>query len=312
LKGNVWRFDLTSSSPGSWAVQSTPIYTTSSGQPITSKLIVASVPATPNARVLVEFGTGQQVPFTTTSAATYSQQQQYLYGVWDWNMTGWNAKLSTQYATMPVSTGAVSGITKLVQQTITSYSGTTDYRTLSSNTICWAGITTTGCSTNNNYGWYLALTTGYANSADVNLPSATQSTTKPTPAVYEQVIYSPVLADGAFVVNTTIPATGSLATCSTTAAGGWTMGIDPASGGSIPFFSSSNISNTTTSNISGLGLSASGSVSTVNSGNNVYVLLQTPPPANCTANCSGNGITVKQVIPNAATGGNRLTWIQRR
>jgi type IV pilus assembly protein PilY1 len=285
-----------------------------SGQPITSKLIVASIPAIPNPRVLVEFGTGQQTPITNVSAATYSQQQQALFGIWDWNFsgsTGWNAKMSTQYAAMPTSTTAVAGTGALVQQTITSYSSSTDYRTVSANPICWAGTITAGCSTNTNYGWYLSLPTGYANPNDVDLPTAVQNTAAPTPAVYEQVIYNPVLVDGAFVVNTTIPPTGSLTTCSTTAAGGWTMGIDPSSGGALStsFFNSTS----TNTSVSGLGTGATGSASAINSGGKFYLLVQTPPaPANCTANCPVGGPTTLQVTPPPGTGGDRITWIERR
>ena len=40
-------------------------------------------------------------------------------------------------------------------------------------------------------------------------------------------------SDGAFIVNTTIPSTSNLATCASSGAGGWTMAINPATGGSF-------------------------------------------------------------------------------
>ena len=46
LLGNVWRFGLTSSNPNSWAVNSTPVFTVPSAQPITTKLQLAIVPQT--------------------------------------------------------------------------------------------------------------------------------------------------------------------------------------------------------------------------------------------------------------------------
>src|ERR1022692_1996968 len=134
LLGNVWRFDLTSQNPSNWAVTkvagtATPIYTTPGGQlqPITTKLVVASVMSTAaNPRVLVEFGTGQQTVFTNTAPATYSTSQQYLIGVWDWNMSAWNSTTSSvKYDTLPGTTtpvapsSALSGLGQLQQQTIT-------------------------------------------------------------------------------------------------------------------------------------------------------------------------------------------------
>ncbi len=42
LHGNVWRFDLTSNNPSNWAAGAAPLFTTQSGQPITSQLLVVS------------------------------------------------------------------------------------------------------------------------------------------------------------------------------------------------------------------------------------------------------------------------------
>jgi type IV pilus assembly protein PilY1 len=310
LSGNVWRFDVTSTDPANWAVQSTPIFTTGSGQPITSKVIVALVPSTPSTRVMVEFGTGQQTQFSNTAGVTYSSTQQYLYGVWDWNLTAWNANNSTQFGALPSSgfpaPSALAGTTFLVPQTITSSSSTTDYRTVSSNPICWAD--TAACSGSRQYGWYLALASGYetgnanSGSVDVNLPTATPSASAPSVPVYEQVIYNPVLAAGAFIVNTTIPSTNSLANCNPTSAGGWTMAIDPATGGAFTksFFNSTTTN--TTQVVNGIALNGTGTPSLVTSGNSTYLVTQT---------VAGNGAIVP-VTPPAGTSGKRLTWTEKR
>ena len=109
LLGNVWRFDLTSTNPTNWAATPNAIFTTPAGQPITSKLIVASVASTANPRVLIEFGTGQITPMTNYSAAQYSTSTQALYGIWDWNMAALNAKSTAQYAALPNGPVALQG-----------------------------------------------------------------------------------------------------------------------------------------------------------------------------------------------------------
>ncbi|MDE2349127.1 MAG: pilus assembly protein PilY [Gammaproteobacteria bacterium] len=319
LQGNVWRFDLTSSDPTQWSVTSNPLYTTPAGQPITTRLSVALVTAGGSRRVMVEFGTGQQTPLSTISPSYYQSSQQALYGIWDWNMGAWNTASTAHYASLPTSTGiaaptaSLSGLSSLQQQTITatydptlvaSASSTTPasayyYRTVSTNAICWAD--TSGCG---QYGWYLNLTTGYANPTDPNGLSTTANTNYPT--VWEQVIFNPVLQAGAFIVNTTIPPTNSLATCAATPAGGWTMALNPATGGAFTssFFGDANHNFLSVNNqsISGIALSGTGSPSFVTQGKLTYMITQT---------VSGTG-AITAVNPQGGTKGTRLTWIEKR
>jgi type IV pilus assembly protein PilY1 len=344
LQGNIWRFDVTSTSAATWA--STPptlVYSTSPSttagndtQPITTKVIVASIASTngasPNPRVLVEFGTGQQTAFTNTSAATYTNAQQAIYGIWDSNLSCWNSLSTVQYATMPsaypsapcttpsyTTTPPVYGTTYLQAQTVLgSYSNNTAacaasvtcteyYRTISSNAICWAdfGQTCTSGQTATQYGWYLNLSAGNANAYDANDLFAS-SAPFANPYVYEQVIFSPTLADGALLINTTIPATTSLRACQSTAAGGWTMAINPATGGAFPnsFFGDANHNFLNINNqiVSGIALGGTGSVSVVANGPQAYVLTQT-------TNGTGN-ITAANVQGTLI--GSRLTWAEKR
>ena len=335
LLGNVWRFDLTSQNPANWAVTQvngtpTPIYTTPGGklQPITTKVVVASVASTSaNPRVLVEFGTGQQTAFTNSTPPTYSTSQQYLIGVWDWNMSAWNSTTSpVKYdalssSTTPVAPSALSGLGQLEQQTITgTYDPTSAassasstaannayYRTVSSNAICWADQS--GCSgAAGQYGWYLTLGSGFANQYDPNFP--TSSITTSSQQVYEQVIFSPTLAYGGFLVNTTIPPTQSLADCLATSAGGWTMAINPATGGAFTnsFFGSANHNflNINNQSVSGIALSGTGTPSVVTTGQgtggSTFLISQ---------NVKGKGVIVS-INPPGATMGSRLTWIEKR
>ena len=337
LLGNVWRFDLTDQNPNNWTVMlvggvPTPIYSSPTGSPITTQVVVAAVASTPNPRILVEFGTGQLTQFTSSTPAAYSGTQQYLIGVWDWNMSKWDSMSSIVYDALSTTTSPVAptsggvpapinGLGSLQQQTITGsfdQSGTTSssststsaaafFRTVSSNCIGWADFSQ-GCSNSNQYGWYLTLGNGYANANDPSF--LTPTTSSGAVFVNEQVIFNPALEDGAFIVNTTIPPTTSINTCSSTTAGGWTMAINPATGGAFTnsFFGENhqfvNINNQV---VSGIALSGTGSPSVVQwapPGQPVqyYAVMQTT---------NGNG-AITQINPPGGSLGSRLTWIERR
>ena len=349
LHGNVWRFDLTSTNPANWGVTqvggvATPIYTTPGGssQPITTAVIVASVASTPKPRVLVEFGTGQQTAFTNNSAAIYATSQQYLIGVWDWNMTTWNSSSTTQYASLPsggiaaptsstAGLAAISGLSNLEAQTWIDYNAAgaassqsstsatnAYYRTLTANTICWAG--TTGCTGSSaQYGWDIALASGYANINDPGFP--TTSTSTAAQQVYEQSIYNPTMQLGAFLVNTTIPPTTNLAQCSSTLSGGWTMAINPATGGaftnSVFADASGNFLNIANHAVTGIGLNGTGTVSVVAQGSSTYIVTQTSgSPSGAGGGTTGGGTSAGGAIQKAnfpaGNKGKRLSWIQKR
>jgi type IV pilus assembly protein PilY1 len=349
LRGNVWRFDVTNVLPSKWTARNPstlsaakPIYTTASGQTITTKIIVVAAASTPNPHVLMEFGTGQVVPLTNTSPALYATAQQALYGIWDWNMANWNAVSSTKYATLytttPLPTGGIAGPTAaistssnptsnsaatLLAQSITSQTAvasTTEtaagFRTVSNNPICYAD--TPSCS---QFGWFMLLTQGQANSSD---PAS--------PVVAEQVVYSPLVNSGAFIVNTTIPATSTPTSCSSTLAAGWTMALNPANGGS---FTSSvfadvnnNFVNTAGQAVSGVQLNGTGTPAIVsyvyNGVTEQFLITQTSTaganPTTTTTNPTGyvapptlaptTNIT-KVNLPGGSKG-NRLTFIQKR
>jgi type IV pilus assembly protein PilY1 len=106
-------------------------------------------------------------------------------------------------------------------------------------------------------------------------------------------------------VNTTIPPSSSLGNCSSTIAGGWTMAINPATGGAFTqsFFGANHtFVNVNGQVVSGEALSGTGSPSVVTYGTGTYLVTQT---------VSGSG-TVVAINPPVGTIGSRLTWIQRR
>jgi type IV pilus assembly protein PilY1 len=342
LLGNVWRFDLTNTNPAKWGVtnssgasvnsggSSTPtaLYTTPSGQPITTAIVGVTIASTGNPRMLVEFGTGQQTPMSNFSSPQYSTSQQAIYGVWDWNLGTWNASSTTKYASLPnglVSAPAtLSGTAHLQQQTIggpytATVAGTgSDYRTLSNYSICWAD--TTGCS---QFGWYINLVSGNAYSPDPADPQTGNANYANTPVVWEQIIFNPVYTLGTLVVNTTIPPATAATMCFSSAASGWTMSINAATGGEFAqsFFvapstytflnvnaNSTGMSGTTPPStntpVSGEALGATGSISTVQAPGGQYYLLTQCSGLNCTNLVPGH--------PQGNYIGNRATWIQKR
>lgn len=313
LKGNLWRFDLTSQNPNNWAVSPGSALFSTGGQPITTKVTVASVPSSSTAnRVIVSFGTGQKIPQTNTTATAYASATQSLYGIWDWNMAGWNAKSSTQFASLTSSpaksytygSGSVPAIStsNLQVQTITNLGSSTSgsggtavqYSAISNSPVCW--YNTTNCSSGNtSFGWYMNL-----------------------PGTNEQIIYSPVLQLGNLIVNSTIPAVVTPFNCVSTNPTGFTYAIDPANGGgaTTSFFGDANgqfnnfVNPTTgvTSIVSGVQLNGTGSVSVVTLGGNLSPVTGT---FLVTQTSSGKGAVVPiNPIGNAVA--NRLTWKELR
>ena len=141
-KGNVWKFDLSSATPGSWAVafSGSPLYTaryTSTGTPLQN--ITGSIDVTLHhlSGYMVYFGTGKY----------------FLTG--DNVVPATNAPIETFYAIWDNEASTVTGRTTLVQQTIDAESlvtGIGSVRTTSENVIDWS----------TKRGWYLDLKVGSA------------------------------------------------------------------------------------------------------------------------------------------------------
>ncbi|HTV85702.1 MAG TPA: PilC/PilY family type IV pilus protein [Dyella sp.] len=361
IYGNIWRFDLTSSTESNWAAStygnatptplfttpditttfttsngtttsSTPTYstptttqqkslafgsttsgsttTTITNQPITTQVVVVAVTPTNNGlpRVMVEFGTGNVVPQSVSSSIQYAGGQQTLYGVWDWDVG--QAAPTTGYAGLIGSSSAPSAVinySQLVTQSVTDQTNATTsgtgqgYRTLSSNAVCFAGTTctttsgtTTTTSTGTAFGWLLNLP-GYN-----GLPSPGVGGVNQT----EQVIYSPIETEGAFIVNTVVPANNSPTSCTVEAALGWTMALNPGTGGALAesFFANSSGQFVTLNNaaVGGIALNATGSPSVVTAAGLPFLVSQTS---------TGAG-TVNPIQPPLGGKTQRLTWLQ--
>jgi type IV pilus assembly protein PilY1 len=293
LLGNIWRFDLTATTPASWAASATPLFSTPSGQPITTKPAVWITTPTGGGtqRLMVDFGTGQKTPITNSTPATYVGSTQYLYGIWDWNMDSWNKLSSTKYysLTAPQTIVASGASQNLQTQTATVLpSGEMDG---TANPVCWKGSTTCtgGASANTQFGWVMAL-----------------------PGPSEQVVFNPIAYRGAFVVNTTIPANTSIASCANSVDTGYTIAISVMTGGTIQ-----NLFPGYRDAI-GFRTDGSGSVTTVNAGGKDYWLTQStdgpgpqptgvcPPPLTW----SNGACSFPPNLPKPT--GRRLTWIEKR
>jgi type IV pilus assembly protein PilY1 len=294
LLGNVWRFDLTDSDPANWAPSATPLFSTPSGQPITTKVVVWITEATAGSaqRLMVDFGTGQKVPITNTSPVKYASGTQSLYGIWDWDMDGWNSISTNQYASLTAQqTIVASGAGQNLQaQTATlKASGELDG---TSNPVCWAGSATCtgGPSANAQFGW------------EMDLPGSS-----------EQVVYNPVPYKGAFIVNTLMPATNSITSCSNLTDSGNTIAISASTGGVVPgLFPGYR-------DAIGFRTDGSGSVTIVNGGGHDFLLTQSSdgrgqqPPGVCLSPgvWSASGGCTIPINPQGPTG-KRLTWIKKR
>ncbi|MDB6107651.1 MAG: hypothetical protein JWO52_7650 [Gammaproteobacteria bacterium] len=218
LLGNVWRFDLTSNTPSSWAVSTGPLFTTASGQPVTTRVIVASGPSAVGAQqLMIAFGTGQKTQFTNTTPVSYLSGTQDLYGVWDWNFSNWNSLSSAQYASLTTASSGLSSPYTLKQANLQKQNTFTiaanGNRDLAANVvICWKGASS--CSSGNTqFGWYADL-----------------------PGSAEQIVFNPQLLGSAFVVNSTVPANNTILSCSTNSDTGFTYALSIMSGGAFTNF----------------------------------------------------------------------------
>lgn len=207
LLGNVWRLDLTSSNPSNWNMDSTPIFTDPAGNPITTKITVSATPPAQGAlRVILNFGTGRKIPLTLSTSDRYASGTQHIYGIWDSNMITWNALGSVAYDSLSTSPPSIT-LSNLEQQTLT-LNTSTGVLDGTSNAVCWADLS--NCTTTPQYGWYIQL-----------------------PGSAEQVIYSPITYESAFIVNTTIPPSDSPLSCATATETGDTIVVSITTGGII-------------------------------------------------------------------------------
>ena len=327
LKGNIWRFDLTSTSPSNWAASSTPGGTTpvplytASGQPITTQLLAISSTATGSPqKLMIEFATGQRTQVTNTTQVSFASGTQAIYGIWDWNMSGWNAMSGTQYASLAAS-NAATGLTSpftipvpsttpasasLTAQTFTVNTSSTAsagiVEELTTATVCWQG--STACSSGNNkFGWYVNLVGGVSTQTvgGVTTPAGLQ----------EQVIFSPVYFQGSILVDSTVPADNIPTSCASSLDEGFTYALNVTNGGifnnAFPTYTP------TTGNY--IGTQANDPLAAgvqTNATGSVYVVQTVEGKANIIYQTVPGTPASQQVNIPANTKSKRLTWVEKR
>jgi type IV pilus assembly protein PilY1 len=149
--------------------------------------------------------------------------------------------------------------------------------------VCWQGSTLVCASANTQYGWYADL-----------------------PTSSEQVIFNPVFFQGAFIVNTSIPANNLATSCTSNLDTGYTYALSVANGGVFtnvfPTFSP-NGTLITQINEAGIQTNASGSVNVVTtSQGTTSLVMQT----------TGNTHEVQGIQLPKNVKSKRLTWIEQR
>lgn len=139
LKGNLWKFDLTSNTPANWtlAFSGSPLFiakdSAGTPQPITSAPYWRTGPSNLGG-VQVLFGTGRNV--TTTDPG--DTQVQSIYSVWDMSQYSWVGSNPVNGTDGSVITGARS--TALVPQTQTSASANGRFFGTSSNAVTYSRV----------------------------------------------------------------------------------------------------------------------------------------------------------------------------
>jgi type IV pilus assembly protein PilY1 len=314
LKGNVWRFDLTSATPSNWAASSAPLFTTPSGQPITTQLLAISSTATGSPqKLMLEFATGQRSQLTNSTTVSFASGTQAIYGIWDWNMSAWNTLSGTKYAslattatglsspfTIPVPSTPPSATSSLTAQTFTVNTSNTASAGIiegTNVTVCWQGSTTCsgGPSANNKFGWYVNLVGG------VTTPAGLQ----------EQVIFSPVYFQGAILVDSTVPANNIATSCSANLDAGFTYVLNATNGGiftnAFPTFapSTGNFINTPANDALAAGVQT-------NATGSVYVVTTAQKTTNVIFQTVTGAPSSQQVNIPPNTKSKRLTWVEKR
>ncbi len=207
LQGNLYRIDISSSSPSDWDNSSNrdvifrakygPAGSRTIPQPITTRPIVVKHPTSPGYIVITATGSWM------TSDDSTNTDIQSIYGIWD-NNTGYEV-------TMP---GANN---QLVEQVFTNHSvkehGFT-VRSLSNHDVNWKD---NGSANNRVMGWYI----------DLDMPPAGSSSGVEYPG--ERAVRNIQLRGDFLFVNTVIPKSSN--PCNN-GAGGFELAFDPITGGS--------------------------------------------------------------------------------
>lgn len=202
VKGNIWRFDLTSNDRNQWAtVAPQKLFTTRAGQPISTKVVVSKHKKVADNDVVLTFGTGIKNNGYLDRKTTYATGVQSLYGLRDRSANTFGT------ATAVVNDSDQTNPVHLLKQSISPVDNK-----LSTADIDWS----------KHSGWFMDL--GSVKNSD--------GTTS-----YEQLIYDMHLEKERYVVaNTFIDAKTASLTCDSTPQTGYTYPLNVGSGKAITGF----------------------------------------------------------------------------
>jgi type IV pilus assembly protein PilY1 len=128
--GNIWRFDLSSSSSSSW---STTLIYNSSGRFITSEIAVGTPPKTVSGGAMIYFGTGR---YLNSTDATDTTTVNALYGIYDNQV--WSSSTTAYIGSdTELSIGGVTLASLTSDTRSTTMSPTTSTSTTTSVTPWW-------------------------------------------------------------------------------------------------------------------------------------------------------------------------------
>lgn len=324
-QGNVWRFDVTSSSSTSWSVSNfpgstasacsnnsntskgVPIATTCSplftattnvsisgttttvSQPITTSIVTATIQTNGVSRNMLYFGTGQQTPQTSTAGTLYAPASIGSGAITQqqafYGIWDWNM----------ASWNSVSG-TQFASQTgsQTISTASTSLQPITSTTTVVAGQgQVTGYRTLS-----AATIICWAGSSTCASGNTQYGWMYNLPSTNEQIIYSPAIIQGAVVVNTAIPPTASNTQCTANTQTGWSMAFDPTSGGAL----SQNLFSSINSAASGVQANAVGTFTSVTYNGQLYGASQT----------ATNGAFIPRLTPPNDNSPARVSWREIR
>lgn len=207
LKGNLWKFDLSSTSSASWVVglSNTPLYKTAdttspAKQPIMATPTVVKHPLN---GYVVAFGTGKLFE----SADVTSTVSQAMYGVWDSVTPPAITQIDKTSLIQQTITSAIAGTNVITNSDLSTSTVTLNYYGISRNPINWTAVSTTP------RGWFIDL-----------------------PNTGQRVIYPFELLLGTYAATDTVsPYNVSVNPCLSTGSGkAWNYLIDMVTGGGVP------------------------------------------------------------------------------
>jgi Tfp pilus tip-associated adhesin PilY1 len=277
LNGNLWKFDLSGSSAGSWnvAFSGTPLFTTP-GQPITVRPDVTKFTGS---GYLITFGTGRYVDVNDGS----NTDSQAFYGVRDTgSAAGGIANLVQQRIVSSTATGADGNTYRLITHAVGP--ATIDAPLAGDDAIAPSAYTA------GKKGWYINL-----------------------PATGERVVSDSTIRAGRVIFNTLIPNTDPCGFGGT----GWVMEVDVMTGNrnDTPTFDTNNDKQISTADLNLNGIIDNASGRAVSSIPAAPGIMRMPTPANGKpfenkyVNTSAGSVTV--IGETAGLGGQgRASWRQ--